>query len=472
MLPPAGIGQVEASGEFHWQRDALRIEPLRVSLPELELSISGAVQRDAAGVLTGQAAARHLTLARLRERLPLLLPSEAGTPGTDEPPVRADVRFRYDPSSDELELHHAGIAGPDLAAALIGRGGLSGSPAWQGTLTVPTFNLQRLLARLGRRNAAAPQRVSLTGNLRRDRNGITLQNLDARLGESQLRGQLLRRVEPLRYRFDLDADQLDVTPYFEAWKTAAIGTNTATAPFSGTLSIDRFAWHGTQVAPLTLGIEQTGTLLRLEPLRGRVFGGIFGAELSLNRADGRLGFSGSARNIAFGDLLAATTGNAAVRATAALNLELQGVTTNARTLLGGANGRFDLNLRDGHIIGVDLGRRLCELYVQGQGLPQPPATAALNTAFTSFASSGRIENGVAQTDELRGRSNGLTMRGAGRSDLAEGTMAFEVVLALTAPVADAQCAPLNEHIGRGIPVSISGTWHQPELRPDFTRLRR
>ncbi|MDE0588750.1 AsmA family protein [Halocynthiibacter sp. C4] len=137
------------------------------------------------------------------------------------------------------------------------------------------------------------------------------------------------------------------------------------------------------------------------------------------------------------------------------SIEFLGVGESVDEIMHNFSGSAQLAMRKGALKGVDLKRMIANTDPDQQG-------DGKRTIFDSLTASFDIENGIARTDDLDVRANGLTAVGTGEVDLGEQMLDFRVV-----PTA------LVKEDGTGgvkVPVRIKGPWAGPRYFLDVEAL--
>jgi AsmA protein len=125
--------------------------------------------------------------------------------------------------------------------------------------------------------------------------------------------------------------------------------------------------------------------------------------------------------------------------------------TTERQLISTLNGKTDIAITDGAVIGYNFGKLM-----QGVGLGRLPSferQTSEKTEFSEFAASAQITNGVARNTDLRVKSPQLTATGAGTIDLPARTMDYVLKPKLQA--------------GLEVPLKIVGSLDKPTVTPDL-----
>ena len=227
------------------------------------------------------------------------------------------------------------------------------------------------------------------------------------------------------------------------------------------LSVDRLVHKDVKTGPsrLTLKLKDKVADIRLEEMQ--LYGGRGRGQL---RLDGRGEMPTTGANLTLEGVSALPLLKDALgfdwlegRSTIALALTGQGV--SERQMIETLNGKVDMATVDGAIKGIDVGKLLRNLERGRFG--ELGASAGEKTAFSEFAGTYTIANGVAHNQDLRLVSNSLRATGSGSINLAARTLDYTVTPKIQAS-ASGERAAIN--LGSlEIPVRIEGPWDKPNF---------
>ncbi len=127
-------------------------------------------------------------------------------------------------------------------------------------------------------------------------------------------------------------------------------------------------------------------------------------------------------------------------------------------------------MRDGAIEGFDLGRSLCSAYNATRELPRPPRPDVERTRYALLRGTADVEEGVATSPDLLGRTSFMDVTGRGSIDLLEQGLDYELDAKLTGPIDIPRCESMNALVGESIPLTLGGTLSEPEILPDFREI--
>jgi AsmA protein len=145
---------------------------------------------------------------------------------------------------------------------------------------------------------------------------------------------------------------------------------------------------------------------------------------------------------------------------AKVNLALGGQGTSERQIVGTLNGKADVQISDGAIVGYNIPQILGGI---GQGrFAGLERSASAKTDFSEMAASFTIQNGIATNKDLRLTSPMVRLTGAGSANLPERTMDY-----LLRPKVIGSATGAADATALEIPVKLSGSWDRPVIAPDL-----
>jgi AsmA protein len=204
-------------------------------------------------------------------------------------------------------------------------------------------------------------------------------------------------------------------------------------------------------------------VIHLFPLKAQVFGGQYSGDIAFDSCEviPALSLDEHLAGIDVGKL--AASGSKKVHVSGHGNVDLKATARGAAAdaILKTLNGRFDLDVTNGALEGLDLGFQLtrAESILSRQGAAAGTDTG--RTSFGVFKLSADIVNGVATTKDLILSSPVIRVTGAGSANLS--TQALDVAL-LVDTLKSAGGTPLK------IPVTVTGSFTSPSVRPDVAAL--
>ena len=497
VLPPEWLGganvtaieQLALSADFTVNRsdNGFTLREFTVSFPGA--AISGSVNRpgDSDGI-NGRIVTSDVDPQILVAVFPDLLPGALGPErlGT----LRADTAFDYDVAGSVLRLENlaASVFGLQTSGDLTVREP-AGNTVVTGTLRVASFSPRALLQRFGQdvpptADPAVFGESALSADISFDANRAEFASLRMRLDDTNVTG----RVEVSgfgypRYDFDLDMDRINLDRYLppvseapaapgeedQAFDTATLGD----LNLAGRVSAGELQVSGLSLAGFSTEFDLTEGLGRIEPLEARLYGGEFrgAAELDVRAGGPLVLLQGSLDGVDMEGLLTARSGEPArTSGTGILNVELTGIGDNVDEVLSTATGFIEFDLRDGALHGFNLDHALCDVYNRLGNYPRPAPAATDTTPYSLMRGTAQVRDGIAQTTDLFGNVTTIEISGGGRVDLVTYGIDFDVDAEMTAAIPIPGCETLDGLVGEKIPVVVSGTVTEPQIRPDVEEL--
>src|SRR6185436_19548904 len=227
------------------------------------------------------------------------------------------------------------------------------------------------------------------------------------------------------------------------------------------LSVDRLVHKDLKTGPSRLSLKLEGKIANITLEEMQLYGGRGRGQL---RLDGRGEIPVTGANLTLDGVSALPLLKDALgfdwlegRSTIALALAGQGV--SERQMIETLNGKVDMATVNGAINGIDVGKLLRN--IERGRFGDLGASAGEKTAFSEFAGTYTIANGVAQNQDLRLVSDSLRATGSGSVNLAARSLDYTVT-----PKIQARASGERVVINLGsleIPVRIEGPWDKPNF---------
>ncbi len=405
-----------------------------------------------------------------------------GAAGVAKTPWQARINGgQLDLGSDALtvEALQLALANARVETSLKGER-LSGDARFSGQLQVDEFALDEWLAALGvLLHNAADNRLSLQANWQMQGSGLKIQDLDARLDETRLNGQVnLTDLAQQRGSFVLNVDHINLDDYLPVDQSAAEqgDVNAAEAldfgHLKGTLSVDALHYQGLQLSHLDATVSTDGPRFAVQPLSADFYQGRLNTALSYDgTAQGeKLKLKHSMEAIQAGPLLTDLSGEKYLTGLGGLTLDLALDAPFSEQPMRSATGRLSYRLDDGEIYGVDV----FGMVSKGLSLLYPEATAAKAdetvTRFAAMQIDADIEAGVLKTRTLSLKSPYFEVNGAVQIDLADLSVSGHIRPMLIDVPEQLLAAEYQRLLNVRIPVSLAGPLLNPEVKIDVAEL--
>ncbi|MBF0137065.1 MAG: AsmA family protein [Magnetococcus sp. DMHC-1] len=243
--------------------------------------------------------------------------------------------------------------------------------------------------------------------------------------------------------------------------------------WQGKVQAEQFKIRSVTVTKADLTVRTGQGLVKVEPLRGNLYGGSLetnlqfdmqGQEplLQVNRAQWKgIDLTQLPRD---GDMPHPISGR--VDGQTRFETRLGAADTWRKTL----NGTLQLAVHDGALEGVDLEHRILTTYAT---LKSRPVTALQadrgKTPFSELTATATIRQGVVDNPDLKAVSGLLTMQGAGQFDLVRQQMDYGIK-AQFLPALEGIDHTVTDLRGLDVPVRFTGAWRQPTIQVELAKL--
>ncbi|MBT9520908.1 MAG: AsmA family protein, partial [Dechloromonas sp.] len=322
-----------------------------------------------------------------------------------------------------------------------------------------------------------PMDGRLTADLGRQRADLALKT---RLDDSQMDLKLLvERFSPLALDFTLGIDQLNVDRYLPPKKAGSGGKATAKAEtgagaeakidlsalkgldLKGAIKIGRLQAHKLKLSGLDVQIEAAGGRLQVAPLRASLYGGSLDGALAVNAANNQFSLRQNLRGIDISPLLKDLADKDFLEGHGNVSLDATTRGDTVSALKRGLAGKAALDLRDGAIKGINVGKLLrgAKNLLGGKQAVSGTADTAEKTEFSGMTASFNIDGGVARNNDLSLKSPVVRLSGEGTIDIGHDRVDYlakvSVDDSLTGPGSE-----LAQLKGISVPLRLRGPYSQ------------
>jgi AsmA protein len=365
--------------------------------------------------------------------------------------------------------------------------------AMTGSVALTPLVLREFAPRLGialprTHDPRAFAQLSASSDFAYGASGVRLDQMQAQLDDTHLKGSVALAGEPRAVKFELTVDKIDLDRYLSddhgpaaaAPKTAAESAKSAGKPedsaqaagnvskmpdADGTLAVGALHFSPLDFSNVRLTLGSKAGVVHLFPSLAQIDGGSYSGNITLDNrgATPLLSIDEHLAGVDMARLLAGTSykgrlsghGNVNVKATA------RGAALDA--VMRSLNGHFDANLAGGALEGIDLAYELGQAEALLKHTAQPTRSNPPRTKFDAVKMSAEITNGVAKTSDLTISSPVLRVTGQGSANLVNKAIDFQML----ASVLKSPGATLAD-----IPLKITGTYVDPTVRPDVEALAK
>lgn len=338
-------------------------------------------------------------------------------------------------------------------------------------------------------------------------NSLALENVKAAVGQTNATGTLtLKNFSAPQLQFTLNADKVNVdelqqlvaAPHADSappdfWHlvpAAHAETGAAAEPSmlskmtgSGTITAGAVQYGEMLMNNLHANVSLDRGLINLNPITSDVYGGkqngsvsvdtrpaltVYTVNLKTDKVDANklLSSVSSVKKMLYGMLTS--------------NVNASFTSSSADAIARSLNGKLSLNLANGKLTGLDVMHEL--------GTVAKFAGANVNAPSKGFTSIGQltgnfdVQNGVAQTNDLKAVIDGGTLAGVGKINLANESLNMHVTAVLTKAMSQAvggtkvggfmSTALTNAQGEMVIPILVTGSFQRPLVAPDVEQFAR
>jgi AsmA protein len=404
------------------------------------------------------------------------------------------------PASQPLAFDLALAALEELNVQLTGDArDLQTQPAVNLSVNVAAFSPRQVFERLGRpfplqtNDPETLKAVALQARLSGGMTGIKVEDGQMQLDQSRIDfSAAVAEFDKPRIDFEARIDDLDIDRYRPAAaepdtpaKTGEPSPSAAKKPDSpkaidygplrrlvvdARLKVDKLKVNQARLQDITLNIKGRNGRFQLEPFDAALYGGKARIEglLDVTRKQPSSRLSLTISDLLIGPLLKDVIQKDFLEGRLVTAIDLHFTGDRPETIRQSLNGKGRLTFNDGAIVGIDLAgmvRNLQTAFGAGEQLTEKP-----KTDFTELDIPFILTNGVFQTAASNMKSPLLRLLANGQADLAKETLDFRVNPKFVATLVGQ--GDKAERGGVMVPVLVSGTFDQPEFKPDLKSIAR
>lgn len=364
------------------------------------------------------------------------------------------------------------------------------APHYEAVIDIPVFNPRQLAAA---HHVALPKdlperaltklqtHLIVKGNT----HSLTINKLDLQLDNSHLTGSAsLPAFAPVKYRYQLSLDKLDVdayqakTPKQKVAASPATGAAAATQlpldllrslDINGQFNIGQLKVSNLMLSKIATHLKAAKGQLRLYPIQAQLYAGNYSGDLQLN-AQGQqpvLSVNENLNGIALGPLLKDFIGDDKLHGTTNLHAKLTTRGSDLTDMRRQLNGTLSADMKDGYLKGVDIDYAERKLRAQIKREPLPPKPDKPQTGFSKLEAGFKVKNGIAHTQTLNAQLPHARMQGSGDIDLVHEQLNMTLNFKFSSDV-QGQAGKSYAELDRvALPVHLRGPLNQPQYDIDF-----
>ena len=301
-------------------------------------------------------------------------------------------------------------------------------------------------------------------------------DLSGKLDDSTLKANIaVADFAPLKAKFDLDIDRLNVDRYLpperkEAKSDGRVDLSALKGKtVNGKLAIGALTVKRAKLENLKAEIKLAGGKLEVAPHTANLYGGTLAGALSADADGNKIHVKESAQNVAIGTLLRDFAQKDVLEGRGNVTLDVQTAGGTVTALKKALAGNARVAMKDGAIKGINLAEsaRNAKAALGGK---QAKGDASQKTDFSEAGASFNIKGGVARNDDLKVQSPFLRIGGAGNLDIGNNTIDYLAKATLAATSKGQGGRDSSQVSGVTIPVKLSGALDNPEWKVDYSAL--
>jgi len=410
--------------------------------------------------------------------------------------ARVNARLDLDLSTERLQVTDLAIRSEALSAGGTALGQtLLSAPVFTGDLKVDTFDLRAWLTHQGLLlpQTADPEtfrRCSLDVRWHLENGRLGMLDLVLEVDETRLTGEIKQiSTNPLRSRFDLVADQLDLDSYLPPGEQIAGQTSVppgqvspsaptpglASTPIivgpigdpelEGHLRIGELKLAQLRFGDTDLEIRAKGGSLEIDNRIQRFCAGRMAGRLALDMrgTEPKVILIQRAKEIESGYLLAGMPWGDRVGGRGEISADLTATGRSRDALRRSLAGTLAVRFPHGVVMGVNLERLIREASARLSGAALPE-DLPIQTEFKDLRASAEIRNGILINRDLVVTADQLRITGAGTLDLVQGYIDYHFEPTFIKPQ---RGRGIRELGGIPIPVRLKGSFDNPRWDLDL-----
>jgi len=375
-------------------------------------------------------------------------------------------------------------AGLTLYATVNGAGLDGESPSLSGKLATNTFNPKELAKSFGAElpptaDPRALTQASFSAAIAGDPANIKLDSLTLRLDQSTATGGMsVRNLADPRIDFALKADSFDLDRYLAAeskdapkqegggadFKSTPIPVDTLDAlNMAGTVDLGSLKMKGLNLTDIHVVLDAPKGQPKTQQMTALLYGGKITQSTRFSRNspvkyDMKIGLD--AVNSA--PLLKDMLGKSYLSGLGDFNLNLSSGGETVGAFLQAMDGGLGASFKEGAIEGFNLDQTIASAKATFRGEPAPAAAAdqPKRTAFKDLKASGKIVDGVLDTDTLDVKGTWYSLGGDGKVNLVDQTLAYTLLPTFSSE-------KHKDLKGIKVPIAVTGSWYAPQIKVDL-----
>jgi len=331
-------------------------------------------------------------------------------------------------------------------------------------------------------------KIPLNGSAKADLEKQTASaDLTSKFDESNIQAKLgLAKFSPPAYLFDINVDKLNVDRYFppkQEGKKAEPSQKPAPSPQKaeadspidlsflkgldahGKLAFGALQAHNLKLANVKADVKAANGRMDIAPHSASLYDGSVSGAIGLT-ANNQISVKENLANVSVGPLLRDAAQQDRLEGRGNVSLDVTGAGATVNALKKALNGSAKLNLRDGSIKGVDVGKLLEKVKSLGKS-DAGSANSKDETKFTELNASFTIKNGVAHNQDLDAKAPLFRLGGAGDIDIGNSRLDYTAKASVVATTKGQGGSDLSKLSGVTVPVKLTGPFEDIKYQVDY-----
>ena len=373
-------------------------------------------------------------------------------------------------------------AGLTLYATVNGTGLDGENPSLSGKLATNTFNPKELAKSFGAElpptaDPRALTQASFNAAIAGDPANVKLDSLTLRLDQTTATGGLsVRNLADPRIDFALKADSFDLDRYLAAeatdapkqdggggdFKSTPIPVDTLDAlNMAGTVDLGSLKMKGLNLTNIHVVLDAPKGQPKTQQMTAMLYGGKITQSTRFERNspakyDMKIGLD--AVNSA--PLLKDMLGKSYLSGLGNFNLNLSSGGETLGAFLQAMDGGLGASFKEGAVEGFNLDQTIASAKATFRGEPAPAADQPKRTAFKDLKATGKIVDGVLDTDTLDVKGTWYSLGGDGKVNLVDQTLSYTLLPTFSSE-------KYKDLKGIKVPIAVTGSWYAPQIKVDL-----
>jgi len=378
-----------------------------------------------------------------------------------------------------------------------------------GSLSVPSTSARKFLQSLGiappvTRDPGALSKFALQTNFRLTQKQLGLSALQLTLDDTLVKGTAgIEDLDTSALRFDLNVNAINidryrapVPPEAPAASKRPVNPPPAAPPtplpletlrkldVNGTLHVASATFANLVFTDVVMPLVAKDGHVRLGPTQARMYGGTYNGDIVLDArpVQAQLSLNEHVHATDIGALVKAAVNSSRLSGRADADVAVTGVGNTDDAIKRSLNGKIDVNVKQGALVGVDIVYELQRVnaLLKRQVPAARTGTGPARTNFNALQMNGGLDKGVLRIDDMRMDTDFLKVHGKGTLDTTTEAINYQLVAAvnkLPAASGPSTSAPAGggglDALGAvEVPLTITGTMSSPTVRPDIAALAK